>query len=207
MKICTACQISQPKESFTTAPRNKYGRISWCKACFRLYKKKRHEEFVEFPPVEQWSKRFWSYVEITLDNPKTCWPWLGGKLKNGYGSFILSYKTLQASQAAYIQAFGYIPKGLLVLHRCDNPPCCRPSHLFVGTNADNMRDALEKGKFIRKLSNQDVVFIINMRGIQSAKELAKRFNVHWRTVYAIWYRERKQSVPIPTIGLPLIPTP
>jgi hypothetical protein len=75
-----------------------------------------------------------------------CWPWIGGMGSWGYGSFWLNGGNVNASRAAYILLVGDVGAGLVVCHRCDNPACCNPSHLFVGTQGDNVRDCQAKGR-------------------------------------------------------------
>lgn len=90
------------------------------------------------------SERFWDKVDKSGD----CWIWMAVRHKKmGYGLFGLSHRQLVlAHRFAYEQAFGAIPDGLSVLHRCDNPPCCNPEHLFLGTRADNIADMCAKGR-------------------------------------------------------------
>lgn len=88
------------------------------------------------------SMRFWSKVNQT----KMCWIWTGAKYKNGYGAFRFFGKNTTAHRVAYILTRGQIPTGMFVCHKCDTPACVRPSHLFLGTQKDNMRDASLKGR-------------------------------------------------------------
>ena len=85
---------------------------------------------------------FWSKVDFT-DN---CWEWLAGRFPTGYGAFHIKRKQYLAHRVAWKLMYGPIPEGFLVCHHCDNPPCVRPDHLFLGTYKDNTRDMLNKGR-------------------------------------------------------------
>ena len=74
-----------------------------------------------------------------------CWLWVGS-INHRYGWLVVRGRKVRAHRFSYELAYGLIPVGLLVLHRCDNPPCVRPDHLFVGTQTDNMQDMLRKGR-------------------------------------------------------------
>lgn len=89
------------------------------------------------------SKRFWRRVDKSAD----CWVWTGSVTKKGYGIFSHDKgHSIHAHRFAYQEKHGPIPVGLKVLHRCDNPPCCRDEHLFLGTDADNAADREAKGR-------------------------------------------------------------
>lgn len=89
--------------------------------------------------------RFWSRVDRS-GGPDACWLWQRVFDDHGYGFFSSNAKTERSRRVAYEIAVGVIPDGLCVLHRCDNPPCCNPSHLFIGTIADNNADRDRKGR-------------------------------------------------------------
>ena len=96
--------------------------------------------------------KFWNYVN--KDSVTGCWNWTRGKVWSGYGYFYLPGPEriqVRAHREAWELTNGPIPAGLFVLHRCDNPLCCNPAHLFLGTQTDNMRDMDKKGR--RKLSH------------------------------------------------------
>lgn len=76
-----------------------------------------------------------------------CWPWLGARTAAGYGYMRIDDKTRTASQIALELAGRPAPEpGLFALHKCDNPPCVNPDHLFWGTHEDNMADQKAKGR-------------------------------------------------------------
>lgn len=91
------------------------------------------------------AERFWRRV----DKSGPCWIWTGAQGHHGYGRIGIGGHdgpTVLAHRVAWELSNGPVPEGLCVLHRCDNPPCVNPDHLFVGTQADNIRDCKEKGR-------------------------------------------------------------
>jgi hypothetical protein len=85
-------------------------------------------------------ERFWNQVRRS----EGCWEWIGIADADGYGKFTAAGKRSKAHRWAWTQTNGPIPEGLNVLHHCDNPPCVRPEHLFLGTQRDNLRDMAAK---------------------------------------------------------------
>lgn len=95
-------------------------------------------------PLDRKEKTFfWSRVET--GNISQCWPWKGRKIK-GYGYLTLDGKGFYAHRVSWLLFFGEDPGNKCVLHKCDNPPCVNPNHLFAGTHKDNMRDMFKKGR-------------------------------------------------------------
>jgi hypothetical protein len=89
--------------------------------------------------------RLW--LKVDKRGPDECWPWLAHRDKDGYGRIRLGGRgspDVQASRVVWEVTYGPIPEGLCVLHRCDNPPCCNPAHLFLGSDADNRADKIAK---------------------------------------------------------------
>lgn len=84
--------------------------------------------------------RFWSKVDMSRD----CWEWTGGKYKDGYGRFFINGVGTRSHRVVWVITNDSIPDGLCVLHKCDNVGCVNPSHLFVGSQLDNMRDMIAK---------------------------------------------------------------
>lgn len=79
--------------------------------------------------------------------PSGCLEWTGARAKSGYGSVRLPVNRFEsAHRIAYRAAYGSIPDGMVVMHKCDNPPCMEPTHLTLGTHADNALDMVRKGR-------------------------------------------------------------
>ncbi len=162
------------------------------------------------PPQE----RFWRKVQ--KGGPDDCWPWLGEKAHHGYGKFTPNPKrrdengwrpkAIPAHRLAWEYTNGPIPEGLECCHKCDYRRCCNPSHLWLGTHAENMRDCMIKGRLNTrrgskagpsKLSERQVVEIRTMYrpGVVSLNMIARLFGVSKRAILFIVQRRSWKHVP------------
>lgn len=135
--------------------------------------------------------RFWSKVDVRSENE--CWDWQAGLFSSGYGCFSLDGKNERAHRIAYSLVNGPIPEGdspsdHCVLHHCDRPSCCNPAHLFLGSQIDNVRDCVDKGRQRRgedhgnaKLSDKQVADIRETyaAGGVTYRGLAAKYGVHF----------------------------
>jgi|SRR5688572_195378 len=143
-------------------------------------------------------KRFWEKVDIrSLDE---CWVWKAGCDTEGYGNFSLNGKQINSHRVAWEQTYGRIPRGKHVLHKCDNPPCCNPGHLFLGNPLMNARDRTKKERSTKgqvrgqeiwsnKLKEQEVTRIRHKRTLGcTLRDLAAEYGVDHTTIWEICKR-------------------
>jgi hypothetical protein len=135
---------------------------------------------------------------VDIDPETGCWLWTGYRMPDGYGQIARPQNGGRERTHRYSWEIhnGPIPAGIHVLHRCDNPPCCNPAHLFLGTNVDNVADKVAKGRQSRlgtgrrgeahasaKLTDEQVRHI-HRREMRGA-DYAELYGVHRWHVYAI----------------------
>ena len=94
--------------------------------------------------TEDFKERF--FAKFKQGGEEECWEWEACKFTKGHGQVWNGGKNIGAHRVSYELFVGPIPEGLLVRHKCDNPGCVNPHHLEIGTNADNMRDKVERGR-------------------------------------------------------------
>jgi hypothetical protein len=148
-------------------------------------------------PLSTKEERFWSQV----DKSKDCWEWVGYRNRTGYGQVAFTKAHTMTHRISWILTYGEIPDGMLVCHKCDNPPCCNPEHLFLGTNADNARDKAAKGRSYRPTGEKSVFAklteqsVRNIRAeynpeINSYNDLAIKYGVSKNTIRMIVLRRK-----------------
>lgn len=151
-KYCTRCKTSKPTTLFHTDKSRIDGITANCRSCRvemsqRWSRRKVLARNPKFVPRKikgvSLIDRFESHIYKSIDG---CWYWTSVIGWGGYGLFQHKHKTQSAHRAAYTLYKGKIPDGLQVCHECDNPPCCNPHHLWLGTSSDNAKDAFHKGR-------------------------------------------------------------
>lgn len=125
---------------------------------------------------------FWQKVAKGADGE--CWVWTGSKVRTGYGVHWADGKHVKAHRYSYALHYGEIPEGMSVLHSCDNPTCCNPAHLRLGTQKDNMADMVARNRRVAitgerhpsaRLTAQDVAYI--RQRLEPAHKTAAMFGV------------------------------
>lgn len=120
-------------------------------------------------PISQ-EERFWAKVAI-LANDELCWEWRAFCNKKGYGVCRYKNRMTYAHIVAYEFFFSKVPAGLFVLRKCDNPPCCNPKHLFVGTAKDNVQDMINKGRKASLAGTLNPAAKLNIEQVQEIRKL------------------------------------
>lgn len=126
-----------------------------------------------------------------------CWEWAGSRNRAGYGVVRMTDSSFPAHRVSYELFIGPIPEGWCVCHRCDNPPCCNPNHLFVGTKDDNNQDKVAKGRNAATLAAEDVTKIRNLyaNGGVLQRELAQIYGVARSNISLMISRKTWRHVP------------
>jgi hypothetical protein len=139
--------------------------------------------------------RFMSKVEV--NEASGCWEWTAGKFEKGYGQFKVNKKPTKAHRVSYEMFIGTIGKGLCVCHRCDNPGCVNPYHLFKGTHKQNSEDMVKKGRSYSKLEEKTVLFIrkfLKRKGRGRGAFLARWFGVDTTTISKVKHYKQWRHV-------------
>lgn len=143
---------------------------------------------------------FWSHVSITA--PDKCWEWQGCiNVVTGYGRFsFMGRRTHYAHRLAYEFTYGKIPGDKHILHSCDNPKCCNPSHLRIGTPKENVEDRGARGRtkskcggaaFYRQRS-KEIVELYSGK-LEDIPAIAEKYGVSGQMVYSVVCRARREK--------------
>lgn len=188
-KTCVRCGQAYGRKRVTQA---EFAASRFCsRGCATSYR------LLNAPPAtpEQVADRFWSKADRS-GGPDACWTWLAATDGAGYGcvGHGRPLRVMGAHRVALMLSGVSIPDGMFVCHRCDNPPCVNPSHLFIGTRQDNSDDMVSKGRGrgnsspgtanpCAKLRDEDVVQIRAMRRSgMLLREIGAKFGVSNQTV-------------------------
>lgn len=142
---------------------------------------------------EKDAARFWS--KVRKGEPDECWEWQGAENGRGYGTIHYGGAKTYTHRLAWILTNGDVRSGLCVCHRCDNPSCCNPAHLWLGTQTDNARDMASKGRNFRavgelcgraKLTNDRVLAIRSLADAGwSSRRIARVFGIGKSTAWSV----------------------
>jgi len=140
--------------------------------------KARSREWAQAAAYARWgtlADRFWEKVK--KGSPDECWLWTGSLFQpQGYGRVIVNRKRQKAHRVAWEITRGAIPEGKWVLHKCDNPPCCNPAHLYLGNVIDNARDMMERGRRKGPIGTEHPLAKLNTEKVQQIR--AARGTIH-----------------------------
>lgn len=131
-------------------------------------------------------------VSTDIEQEDPCWIFTGGKDKDGYGQCHKAKTARQlgvtrAHQMSYKTFNGDIPDGMWVLHKCDNPSCCNPNHLFLGTAKENNEDMWRKGRWRSGMKPKyDHDYILSQRGIKTCEQVADELGCSYSLVCQVW---------------------
>lgn len=136
------------------------------------------------------------YLQYNVNIVGECWMWRRTLDKDGYGKACYNMKHMPAHRMSYEEYIGDFNKKLHVLHTCDNPGCINPEHLFLGSNEDNVKDKMLKGRQLKgegignsKLKEKDIVNIRRLRlGGATLKSIANIYNISISNVWDVCKR-------------------
>jgi hypothetical protein len=178
----------------------------WCRTHYYRWKNTGTTDLVESPPL---GVRFWT--RVNKDGPVhpvhgQCWVWTAGSFTGGYGAITVNGRLLKAHRVSWLLYHDDIPDDLCVLHKCDNPPCVNPAHLFLGTTQDNTADLVSKNRQARgersgmaKLTAEIVRYIrdtyVPDSSTHGSTALARELDVSHQTILRVIKRKCWDHIP------------
>jgi len=201
-RTCTRCKAVKPATEFHRSQHRADGLSTRCRVCaneiLKRWKRRDVDATVKrggLLPREGHDHPAVFYLLWALNSKITvmssgCWEWSGLRFSPGYGRLDLDGVQYRVHRLVYQYCVGDLPEELVVCHHCDNPPCCNPDHLFIGTKQDNLIDALTKGRGRQLLRKEDVIAIRQAAssGDISLQEVADRYGVSVDTIRNIIHR-------------------
>lgn len=154
--------------------------------------------------LEKERERF--FAKVNKNGSNDCWEWNGYLFETGYGKVSikrLHKNALKAHRVSYMMHCGPIPKGMKICHKCDNRKCVNPAHLFLGTQQDNVKDMIAKGRNANtkgsangnsKLTESDIKEIVKLLSIKNNKEIGAIYKVTHSTISLIRLGKRWSEV-------------
>lgn len=162
---------------------------------------------IGFKDLQAAAPSFW--LRVADADERGCMEWTGARDQDGYGRLQIAGRQERAHRIAFALSNAVAPAGLMVCHTCDNPACCNPAHLWLGTNRDNQVDSVVKGRHPRvghagqdngraKLTEDQVAEAIGLIAAGKTNvEIAAAFGVGHATISAIRRRKSWPSLPRP----------
>lgn len=176
MKKCNVCNQNKFTNNFSISH-------SICKICRAKDARERRKWKLEDFDFSSIASRFWEKVKKT----DSCWLWMAGTNKYGYGKFFINGKDTGSHRISYMLSFGFVSKNVFICHTCDNPPCVKLDHLFLSTPQGNMDDKVKKRRHMygnnhtnAKITKEDVR-VIKRRYLTekiSQSKLGEEYGVH-----------------------------
>lgn len=153
--------------------------------------------------TEKQSRNFWRKIDRG-EEPDYCWWWNGSTTRDGYGTFRLGSKIVKAHRVSYALHIGAFPSNKLICHRCDNPRCVNPMHLWIGTDGDNALDRNNKGRGVvcvprseephsgakLTVSQAEEIRKLYLSGAYTQKEIGEMFSICQPVVSRVYRRLR-----------------
>ena len=190
MNLKKNCENCGKEFIYSPLSRKRARFCSW--NCSSKIKKKEQDEKRRIAWASESKEEFLAAMEKRFNKfvikKEGCWGWNGCMNKQGYGTMLHRHKLLKAHRASYMINHGEITKNLFVLHKCDNPSCSNPEHLFLGTHTDNMIDMTKKkrNRPRAKLTMAQVEKIREDLSIgYTMAEIARNYNVSGTCIFYI----------------------